>query len=95
MLPALIESFFKDAVKLQDEAQQAFEARQTEELRRTAHTLKSLSKNFGATALAELCQTLETRAKDGVFEGAEDLLTRTAAEYEKVLNTLEKLRENL
>ena len=95
LLPTLIENFSKDAVRLQAEARQAFEAQQLEDLRRAAHTLKSLSKNFGATALAELCQTLETQAKDGVPENAENLLTQIAVEYENVRIALEKLRENL
>jgi len=93
MLPALIENFFKDAVKLQEDARQAFEQHQTEDLRRAAHTLKSNARNFGATALAELCQELEHRAKNGELEGSEDLLTQIEAEYENVRNALEALRK--
>ncbi|GAK58356.1 histidine kinase [Candidatus Vecturithrix granuli] len=95
LLPALIENFFKDAVRLQDEARRAFETQQAEEFRRAAHTLKSLSKNFGATAFAELCQALEIQAKDGIFEGTEDLFTQIETEYKKVRDALKKLRENL
>jgi HPt (histidine-containing phosphotransfer) domain-containing protein len=95
MLPALIDNFFKDAVKLQENARQAFEEHQTEDLRRAAHTFKSTSRHFGATALAELCQKLEHQAQNGVLEDAENVLMQIEAEYEKVQIALEELREGL
>ncbi len=95
MLPVLIDSFFKNAVKLQEDAQQAFEQNQTEDLRRAAHTLKSNAQNFGATALAELCQDLENCAKGGKLEGAEELLTHIGTEYEKARSALEDIRKSL
>ena len=95
MLPVLIENFFKDAAKLQEDARRAFEEGKVEELRRATHTLKSNSKNFGATTLAKLCEELENQAKNGELEGSEDLLTQIKAEYETVWATLETFRENL
>ncbi len=78
-------------MKLQESAQQAFEQGKTEELRRAAHTLKSNGKNFGATALAELCQELENRAKTGKLEGVKELLTQIVAEYENIKIALEAI----
>ena len=95
MLPALIENFFKDAVKLQEQARQAVEQHQPDDLRRAAHTLKSNARNFGATTLANSCQELEQQAKNGVFENAEELLTQIESEYEHVRSALENLRERL
>jgi HPt (histidine-containing phosphotransfer) domain-containing protein len=95
MLPALIDNFFKDAVKLQEDARQAFEHNRSEDLRRAAHTFKSTSKHFGATALAELCQELEHQAQNGMLEDTENVLTQIEAEYENVRAALEILRKDL
>jgi HPt (histidine-containing phosphotransfer) domain-containing protein len=95
MLPVLIESFFNDAVELQARARDALAQNKAEELRRAAHTLKSNSKKFGATTLAELCQELENQAKSGILENAEELLRQIETEYPKVQVALETLRKNL
>lgn len=95
MLLALIDNFFKDAIKLQEDAHQAFEQQQAEDLRRAAHTFKSTSKHFGATVLAELCQELEHQAQNGVLKDAENVLTQIEAEYENVQVALEILRKGL
>jgi CheY-like chemotaxis protein len=91
MLPVLIDTFFKDAVKLQTDARQALAQGQLEELRRAAHTLKSNSANFGAQTLAALCQELENRAKEGELEDAEALLTQIEVEYKKARTALEAI----
>jgi signal transduction histidine kinase/DNA-binding response OmpR family regulator len=95
MLPVLINSFFNDAMKLQEQAWQAMKGKQVEELWRAAHTLKSNSKNFGATTLAELCQELEHCTKQGALENVEDLLTQIEAEFPNVRFALERLLEEL
>ncbi len=48
----------------------------------SAHTLKSSGKDFGATRLAELCQTLEEIGKAGALEGAAELAAQVEAERE-------------
>ncbi len=95
MLPVLIETFFQDTVKLQKNARQAFEQHQTEDLRRAAHTLKSNAQNFGARALAELCQDLENRAKVGELEHAEELFIPIDTEYQKAKAALESLKTSV
>ena len=95
MLPVLLDSFFKDAVKLQAQARQALAEGKTEELRRAAHTLKSNSNNFGAMTLAELCQELENLAKEGKSDGAEALLTRIEKEYGNARDALQIMRKEL
>jgi HPt (histidine-containing phosphotransfer) domain-containing protein len=95
MLPSLIDSFFKDAVKLQTTARHAVDQSKSEELRRAAHTLKSNSANFGARALAVLCQELENRGKAGMLEGAQQLLAQIEAEYANVKAALEQVRKEL
>ncbi len=95
MLPALIDSYFEQAVKLQTSARQALEQGQLEDLRRAAHTLKSNSASFGAIALFELCRTLENRAKAGNLEEAETLLTQIELAYKATRMALEAARRDL
>ena len=83
MLPKLIDDFFRDAVKMQEQARQAMEQGKTEDLRRAVHTLKSNAKNFGATALAQLCQETESIAKTGSND-VSCLLDQIKSEYPKV-----------
>ncbi len=88
MLPKLIDDFFRDAVKMQEQARQAMEQGKSEELRRTVHTLKSNAKNFGATELARLCQETENIAKSGSND-VSSLLDQIETEYPKVKAALE------
>jgi len=60
-----------------------------------AHTLKSNSANFGARALATLCQELENRAKAGMLEAAQELLAQIESEYSTVRASLEQARKEL
>jgi HPt (histidine-containing phosphotransfer) domain-containing protein len=63
------------------------------EVRAAAHTIKSSSNDFGATRLAELCQTLEDMGKAGALEGAAELVAQVETEYEQVKAALEAGRE--
>jgi len=54
----------------------------------SAHRLKSSSANWGAKRMAELCQRLESAAKEGVLDEAPQLLDKIKSERELVLNAL-------
>ena len=95
MLPALLEAFFKDALKLQAQAKQALTEGKMEDLRRAAHTLKSNGRNFGATQLGNLCQELENLGKAGIADGASELLAQIEVEYERVHIALEARQKEL
>jgi signal transduction histidine kinase/CheY-like chemotaxis protein/HPt (histidine-containing phosphotransfer) domain-containing protein len=87
MLPGLIEQFREDGDRLLGEARRAFERGQADELRRAAHSLKSISATFGALALSTSARELETIARDGDLEGAESiavepLIERAQTEYQ-------------
>jgi HPt (histidine-containing phosphotransfer) domain-containing protein len=64
----------------------------TEELRRAAHTLKSNGATLGAEEFAELCSTLEQRAKAGELDGASQLVDRIEQEYGPLEEALAALR---
>jgi CheY-like chemotaxis protein len=66
----------------------ALEAKQPDELRRIAHSLKSGSANVGAEALARLCKEMEQLGKAHTTEGAPALLAGMEREFEAVRRAL-------
>jgi HPt (histidine-containing phosphotransfer) domain-containing protein len=56
---------------------------------RTAHTLKGASANVGATGLADVCASLELRAREAQLDDAGELLEQFAAQFERVRAALE------
>jgi CheY-like chemotaxis protein len=92
LMPGLIANFCLDAPRLIGEAQQALAQGKVDEVRRAAHTLKSTSATFGATALSDLARQLEYQARDGVLEGAQSLLEQIQAAYERTWAALELLQ---
>jgi len=92
LMPGLIANFCVDAPRLILEAKQALAQGQAEVVRRAAHTLKSTSATFGASALSELARQLEFRAGDEQLEGAEALLEQIQAVYERTWAALEMLQ---
>jgi PAS domain S-box-containing protein len=95
MLPGLIEQFYQDVDRLLGEAQEALDQGQIDDLRRAAHTLKSTSATFGALALSAVARELEYLARDGVLEGASDLIARAKVEFARAKNALETRQEEL
>lgn len=80
LLPKLIDDFISDAGKLMSVAEDALKKSKPDVLARSAHTLKSTSASFGATALSRACRELETAVKAGELDGAPRLLTRIEKE---------------
>ncbi len=65
----LIASFLTTSSPLLTELRQASEQKDATRLKRTAHTLKSGSADFGAMILSGLCKELEMLGKAGTLEG--------------------------
>jgi HPt (histidine-containing phosphotransfer) domain-containing protein len=82
-----------DAPRLIDGARRGLQQGQADEVRRTAHTLKSHGITFGAMSFSELSRELESAATSGTLEGAADLIARIEAEYERVRIALETVRD--
>lgn len=61
-------------------------------LARTAHTLKSSARDFGALTLSELCVTLERQAKSNSFVGETDQVLQIQQELERCLLELNHIR---
>ena len=91
-LGEVIDAFLADAPALMATLRSSLDARQTEELRRAAHTLKSNGATLGAEQFADLCRTLEQQAKEGELEGGAELVERIEQEYQPLENALSALR---
>jgi HPt (histidine-containing phosphotransfer) domain-containing protein len=92
MLPELIEQFYQDADRLLGQARRALAQEQADELRRAAHSLKSTAATFGALALSATARELEYHARDGVLEGAYELIARAVTEFAQAQAALEVAR---
>ena len=94
VLPQLIDEYFKDAERLQGEAQRALQNGNAEELHQVAHTLKSTSQHFGATALVECCRRLEDQAQTENRENLQELLTHIEKKYTQIQKALQQFKKN-
>jgi HPt (histidine-containing phosphotransfer) domain-containing protein len=91
----LIDMFLEDAPTLLENMRQAVIQGAAEDLRFAAHSLKSSSAEFGATALCELCRELEAMGKENTLVGAAEKVSQAEALYERVQAALIDIREAL
>jgi HPt (histidine-containing phosphotransfer) domain-containing protein len=91
MFPTLLQGFFDDGVRLLADARRAVQQNNLKELRRAAHTLKSSSATFGATALSTVARELDNLARHGNPDGADELIERAEQEYTKAKAALEQI----
>ncbi|HEY5730307.1 MAG TPA: response regulator, partial [Anaerolineales bacterium] len=89
----LIRSFLDETPPLLNQIHEALKIKDKELLRRSAHTLKSSSRDFGAVRLSELCQRLEALGKAGNLEDAMGLIEQVETEYESVDEALKKITD--
>jgi PAS domain S-box-containing protein len=91
-LREVIDAFLADAPALIATLRSSLDEQGAEELRRAAHTLKSNGATLGAEGFAELCRTLEQRAKAGELDAAAELVDRIEQEYRPLEEALSTLR---
>jgi CheY-like chemotaxis protein/HPt (histidine-containing phosphotransfer) domain-containing protein len=91
-LAEVIDTFLSDAPALVATLRTTYEDGDNEELRRTAHILKSNGQTFGAGRFSELCRALEEGARSGELDGGAELLDRIEREYAALEKTLAALR---
>jgi HPt (histidine-containing phosphotransfer) domain-containing protein len=74
--------------------QRAIQARDSTQLSRTAHAMKSSAANIGADVLADLYRRLESIGREGRMDDAFPLLAQLIREQHRaVIRILEILRE--
>jgi signal transduction histidine kinase/CheY-like chemotaxis protein len=91
-LAEVIDTFLSDAPALVATLRTTHDRRETEELRRAAHTLKSNGQTFGAGRFSDLCRELEEGARRDELDGTAELLVRIEREYAALEETLVALR---
>jgi CheY-like chemotaxis protein/HPt (histidine-containing phosphotransfer) domain-containing protein len=91
-LTEVVDLFLADAPTLVTSLRASLDRRETEELRRAAHTLKSNGSTLGAMEFARLCRSVEQHAKDGSLDGVSQLVGRIEQEYRTLQASLASLR---
>jgi HPt (histidine-containing phosphotransfer) domain-containing protein len=88
----LVDTFLTEAPLMQQELRGALAAGDGDRFRRAAHSLKSNSYTFGATALGGLARDLELGGLDRVRDAGGEPLDSLAAEYARVAAALTEMR---
>jgi HPt (histidine-containing phosphotransfer) domain-containing protein len=84
----LIDSFLEEEPKLLQSLLKAIENKDKELLSRASHSLKSSSRDFGASQLSKLCEKLESISKTNSLAGVWELIEQVEMEYASVDHAL-------
>jgi len=88
----LIDTFCEETPQLLSQLRQSLAAQDAEAFRRTAHSLKSSSANFGALKFSALAKELEMMGKEGDLAGAGPRVEKLADQYILVQDALRELQ---
>ncbi len=92
LLLELIDDFLYYSAELVDAIKRASQTRVEHELAAQSHSLKGASLNIGALALFEVCDAIETLAREHKLSMMADWLTALDCIYEKTTVVLTELR---
>jgi HPt (histidine-containing phosphotransfer) domain-containing protein len=87
----LVDTFFEEAPAMLAELRAARDAADAEKFRRAAHSLKSNSNTFGATALGTMARELELRGMDANPARDAAAIADLEAAYERAAAALKEL----
>jgi len=90
-LAGLIACFLDDAPRLLNAMRDALDTNDAGALQAAAHTMKSTSALFGATALAALCEALERRSAADLMDGAQERVDGIRDAYADVERAMHRL----
>lgn len=88
----LVDTFLQEAPVMLEDLRGALAAQDSDKFRRTAHSLKSNSNTFGASALAAMARELEVTGLAAVLARGGQPLDALAQEYSRVAAALTALR---
>jgi HPt (histidine-containing phosphotransfer) domain-containing protein len=88
----LVDTFLQEAPVMLEDLRRALAAKDPDEFRRTAHSLKSNSNTFGALTLGAMARELELTSAAKVSEGRAEPVDALADEYLRVAAALTALR---
>lgn len=84
----LVNTFISDSSNKVQELGEILQARDTDALRKVAHSLKGSSSNVCAFRLSEFARQLEMMGKEEKLDGAEHILANLAEEFSQVSDIL-------
>jgi HPt (histidine-containing phosphotransfer) domain-containing protein len=87
----LVETFLDEAPRLLDDLRGAYEKKDAEAFRRTAHSLKSNGNTFGARTFAAMAKDLEQGGMNPVAAAGGTPIDALAAEFGRVGAALKEL----
>lgn len=87
LLAELVPLFIEDATPMLERLQEAAVSKETEPLKRIAHTLKGSSASMGMTAFSNLCLEVERAAKEEQLSDIEKKVAELQEEFEKIRTT--------
>jgi len=87
----LVDTFFEEAPAMLAELRSARDAADAEKFRRAAHSLKSNSMTFGATALGAMAREIELRGMDADPARDTAAIADLEAAYERAAVALKEL----
>lgn len=87
----LIQTYLADAPQQIVKLREALAQNNADTFRRTAHSIKSSSANFGARRVVELALALELAGKAGALDGAAAQIARLEEAFQQAAQALQKL----
>lgn len=84
----LVATYIKDSALRVQDMRGAYDRGDTDELRKSTHSLKGASANLGLELLADLCRELEEAVMAGNVEGMNDRLVLIGAEQQRGVELL-------
>ena len=93
LLERVLQAYLKDTPPHLQTLRRALAAGDTEQLRKTAHSLKSSSANVGALTLSQRCKDLEQLVRTNTTAGAAELLADMERSFQAVRQALGALLE--
>ncbi|SEH08402.1 response regulator [Candidatus Venteria ishoeyi] len=91
----LIKTYLETGTQLLQEIRLGVETKQSESLRRAAHTLKSSSANLGAENLAVYCQQMEKAGQQAELETMQQLLPVLEKHYQQTAQALLNIQKKI
>ncbi len=88
----LVETFLSEAPGMLEELRRSLDANDADRFRRAAHSLKSNSNTFGASALAAMAKNLELGGVGAARAGGGEPLSALSGEYARVAKALTELK---
>lgn len=95
VIAELVDAFRDEAPARLAELRSGMESGDLAVVGRAAHTLKSNAFTFGARELGEVCQELESAARDGRSDDAAPLVARVEPEWSRVRPALDALHADV